>query len=61
LPDPDRYKLQANETVETLFAGNFSLLSKTLKNYDIFYTDEKYKLGNAVTKSIKNLRFLTRI
>jgi len=43
--DPDRYKLQANEKVEKedFFPENFNMLSKILKTYVTFDTDENIK------------------
>jgi hypothetical protein len=56
LPDPDRYKFQANEKVYKVdfFPENFNMLSNMLRSYDSFDTDEKDKTllsGNAITKT----------
>jgi hypothetical protein len=42
---PDGYQFQENEKVDIVdfFPKNFNMLSKTLKTYDTFDTDEKYK------------------
>ncbi len=61
-PDPDRYPFQPNEKVDKadFFLENFDMLSKTLKTYDTFDTDEKDKTlgsGNAVTKGKKKIWF----
>ncbi len=44
-PNPGRYQFQANEKVNKLyfFPWKYNMLSKILKNYDIFDTDEKEK------------------
>jgi hypothetical protein len=41
-PDPDRYQFNSNEKVDKVdfFPENFNMLSKTLKTYDTFDTDE---------------------
>jgi hypothetical protein len=64
LPDPDQYQSQVNETVDKVdfFPENFNVLSKILKKYDTFDTEENGKTlysSNAVTKSKKNSDFPT--